>query len=164
MDRSLQVQEEARRWVGTRFHHQGRRCKSANDAGGVDCLGLLIGVAATLQLKDRTGGDFAQQDCTDYSRQPDAVQLRARLQTLLYEQPCGVPPAPAHIGLFRCDDRAQHLGIFAKTKGEEGLSLIHAYAPARRVVEHGLDAYWMERLVAVYALPCMGEEGEEQAE
>jgi hypothetical protein len=34
-----------------------------------------------------------------------------------------------------------------------GLSLIHASAPARRVIEHRLDDVWWVRLVTGFALP-----------
>ncbi len=38
-------------------------------------------------------------------------------------------------------------------QAQKELSLIHAYAPARRVVEHRFDEQWHKRLIAVYAIP-----------
>jgi len=68
----------ARGWVGTRFAHQGRRKKSAGDAGSVDCLGLLVGVADELGLM-RDGRRLADQDETHYGHYPDSARLQAGL-------------------------------------------------------------------------------------
>jgi len=39
-----QIILQARTWLGTKYHHQGRLKKSKAGAGGVDCIGLIIGV------------------------------------------------------------------------------------------------------------------------
>jgi hypothetical protein len=152
----LEVVGEARGWLNTPFRHQGR-VKGV----GVDCLGLLVGVAAALDLRSKTGERLADFDVLGYGHYPNAAQLRAVLESAL--EPLAAPQAGS-IGIFEIDGSAQHLGIFGNQEsGIENqessrfpisdsrfLTLIHAYAPARKVVEHGLTTEWKARLVAVY--------------
>lgn len=151
---------EARRWTGTRFLHQGRRRATSDDRGGVDCLGLLVGVSTALDLRDAQGEPLAARDVTSYSRQPDPAQLMGALLRAL--APTGPAPRPGDIGLFTVDGAAQHLAFFGTgiEADSSRLSLIHAYAPSRSVVEHGYDDTWAARLVQCFALPGMGEDGE----
>ena len=139
----------ARSWIGTRFSHQGRRKKSTHDAGGVDCLGLLIGVAHELDLKDRTGRRFADSDCADYSKVPDGNRLHETLAELL-ELVAMEQMRAGDIALFRLDGNPQHLGIISDYAN--GLGIIHAYVPSRNVVENRLDESWQEKIVAVFRL------------
>jgi cell wall-associated NlpC family hydrolase len=139
----------ARGWIGTRFHHQGRVKKTQHHKGGVDCLGLLAGVANELRLRGPEGNPLTLADETNYSHQPDAVRLKERLSELL------MPVAedhltPGDIVLLRIDDSPQHLAIISDIAG--GLGLIHAYAPARAVVEHQLDEYWRQRIEAAFRI------------
>lgn len=134
----------ARSWLGTRFAHQGRVKKTATHRGGVDCLGLLVGVANELGVLDRRGRPFVDGDIVDYSHLPDVVKLRQTLADMMVE----VSVAELRQGdvlLMNIDGRAQHLGI-----ASDGGGIIHAYAPAKAVVEHLLDAWWMARIVAVF--------------
>lgn len=177
---------EARSWIGTPFRHQGRR-----KGQGVDCLGLLAGVAAALALKGRDGRPLASRDSLAYGHYPDETVLRQGLERCLiavedlsqWERSKSVqtisgegvlnhpnplpsrtassPTSPSGrgvegaIGLFRIDGSARHLAIFGQA--EAGYpTLIHAYAPVRRVVEHRFDPLWQGRLVAVYQVPEQG--------
>ncbi|MEQ1790548.1 MAG: hypothetical protein ABL857_08900 [Rickettsiales bacterium] len=131
----------ARGWIGTRFHHQGRLKKTDTHKGGVDCLGLLIGVAEELNLP------FTKYDETSYSHYPDTQKLRTNLASLMQE----VPIENIEIGdilLLNVDGNPQHLAIVSDFSGK--FDIIHAYAPARSVVEHVLDTWWRERIVAVF--------------
>lgn len=114
----------ARGWVGTPFHHQGR-VKGA----GVDCIGLVIGVARELGLLD--GYDY-----TAYGRIPNPVvfgrELRANMDPV-------AGPAPGCVLWFAWSRAPQHVGIVSDT------GLIHAFATAGRVVETGLDPQWLAR-------------------
>lgn len=132
----------ARSWRGTRFVHQGR------GRGGVDCLGLLAGVAHELGLRARDGSLLIAHDALSYSKQPDGALLRARLDELLWPVDAFVWQ-PGDVALFALDGQPQHLAILSDYgAGEPGM--IHAYAPARKVVEHRLDAMWRKRLVCLY--------------
>ncbi len=154
---------EAREWVGTRFHHQGRlkagdRSSAGKHKGGCDCIGLIMGVARKLNLTDKNGIPLNRYDCTDYSREPDGNFLREMLSQHLTEIPLS-DIKPADILLFRFVDNPQHVGIVSnylhsaqKSSKQHNLGIIHCYVQARRVVEHLLDENWQKRIVASYSL------------
>ena len=123
--------EIARSWVGTKFHHQGRKKHV-----GVDCIGLIIGMAHEMGL--------TVEDRLDYARQPSGGQLEAALAN--YLQPCDLKVGC--VALFKIKNEPQHVGIVSDYG--DGFGLIHAYAQSRKVVEHGLDEFWEKRLVACY--------------
>ncbi len=118
-------------YLGTRWHHQGR------STAGVDCIGLLVLTARDLGL--------TVLDETGYSRQPDGRQLQAALEKHL--QPIA-EPEPGAVLLMRFEREPQHVALMA-----DGGDIIHAYAMARKVVRHRLDAIWSRRIVAVYRFP-----------
>lgn len=126
----------ARAWLDTPFHHQGRL-----RGVGVDCAGLIVGVAQDLGI--------AVPDQTGYARTPSNGQLRRALDAALTVAP-GL--APARVVLMRWESEDMHVGLLADHPAG-GLSLIHAYAPARRVVEHYLDDVWADRITAIYYFP-----------
>ena len=127
----------ARAWLDTPFHHQGRLL-----GVGCDCVGLVVGVARALgvDVVDRSG----------YARIPQSGQLKAALDAQLVPVP---DLAPGCVVLMRFGDDPQHVGIVAQALAGH-LSLIHAYAPARRVVEHRLDEDWRARIVQIYEYPA----------
>lgn len=131
----------ARGFLGTRFHHQGRLKKTDNHKGGIDCLGLLIGIAQELKLP------FTQYDETDYSHYPDVHKLRQKLSCAMQEISKENIQA-GDIILLNIDGNPQHLAIVSEISGQ--LAIIHAYAPARSVVEHLLDDWWRQRIVTVF--------------
>jgi len=134
----------ARGYLGTRFHHQGRLKRTHSHKGGIDCLGLLVCVARELDLKGPGGTPLSGLDSQDYPHMPDTTLLQQELARVL---------APAQelqegdIALFNVDGSPQHMAIIS-----DGLGMIHAYAPARAVVEHALDRYWLKKLVRGYRL------------
>ncbi len=162
------ILSEARTWLGTRFHHQGRVKANVVHKGGCDCLGLIAGVAAALDLQSREGLPLASYDTTDYGRAPDGGKLRETLARCLHE----MPPEeirPADVLLFRFEEEPQHVGLVSchpepqakdlPLQGilhcvqDDSLTIIHCYASARKVVEHRLDDLWRSRIVAAYRFP-----------
>jgi NlpC/P60 family putative phage cell wall peptidase len=123
----VEIVEIARGWLGTKFKHQGR-VKGV----GVDCIGLVAGVAREL------GIEF--EDKLNYGRDPNGNELQSELER--YLTPCGI--VVGAVALFRIEKQPQHVGIISD------VGIIHAYAQSRKVVEHGLDAWWLERLVGCY--------------
>jgi len=128
----------ARGALGTRWMHQGRL-----PGVGLDCVGLVV-VAA------RAAG-IELEHVPDYGRLPDGVRLRAALEAR------GVRVAlaeaqPGDVALMAFAQWPIHLGLLADYPGG-GWSLVHAYAGARRVVEHRLDALWAARVQGVYRFP-----------
>lgn len=121
---------EARRWIGTRWVHQGRT------TAGIDCAGLLVCVLRNLGQE--------VEDMQGYRRSPDGESFRANIynQTDYQSQ-----PSPGAIGLFREAIFPTHTGFFAEQNGI--LTLIHAYSLAGKVVEEPFQFRWPEKLVAV---------------
>ena len=140
----------AREWMGTRFHHQGRKKKQGSAPGGVDCLGLLVGVARELNLVSPQGALLAEADVQDYGHIPDGKKLQATLGTLMQEV-TGSAMQAGDVLLMRFEREPQHLAIVSDHP-QGGLGIIHAYAAARKVVEQRLDALWKSRVISIYRI------------
>jgi cell wall-associated NlpC family hydrolase len=83
------------------------------------------------------------QDKTDYGRRPDGKSLIAALLAHGAREEKSV-----HAGdvlVFRYDDQPQHVAL-ATAPGR----MIHAFAPAGKVVETAIGDYWKRRLVGIY--------------
>ena len=143
---SEQIVAAARSYVGTRFAHQGRRKACGKDRGGIDCLGLLIGVAAECRLMHE-GRPLCDADRRDYGHIPNSQRLQDALNKHLMAK-SQFRLEPADILLLSIDNNPQHLAIVGEYNGDQ--TLIHAYAPVRGVVEHRLDEGWRARIVAAY--------------
>lgn len=142
---------EARTWLGTRFHHQGRVRKTATHPGGCDCIGLVVGVVRDLQIPSKQSGKFLHQyDYKNYSRLPDGKLFREMLEKYLTEIPID-ETQPGDVLLFRFEKDPQHIAIVSDYK-HGGLGLIHCYASSRKVVEHVLDDGWRNRMVAAFEI------------
>jgi cell wall-associated NlpC family hydrolase len=121
-----EIVAEARAWVGVRYAHQGRSRE------GVDCIGLPVCVRAALGLPEldvagyeRTATDSAMLDfCRKHMVQVAADAL----------QPGDV--------LVCVNGTMRHMAIVADYL-YGGHSIIHAWLPARAVVECRLDDKFM---------------------
>lgn len=133
---------EARSWLGTRFHHQGRL-----KGVGVDCAGLVAQVAQAVGM--------AVDDHIDYTHRPDGVLLQAVCDAQMTHIDIN-EIAPGDVLLMKFDSLPQHLAIVGDY-ASGGLSMIHAYAPARQVVEVRLDEGWRQQIVAAYRFPMKGD-------
>lgn len=151
---AAEVVSAARGWIGTRFHHQGRVKASEEGVGGCDCLGLLVGVAQELRLTTKNGkGLLADFDERSYGHLPDGKRLQAVLREVLTVVEAA---QPGDVVLFRLEREPQHLAMVSDY-AHGGLGLIHALAQNRRVVEHGFDALWRERVVEIYRIPQVAD-------
>ncbi len=120
----------ARGCLGTPFHHQGRLPRV-----GLDCIGLVV-------VALRAAG-FVVRDRLDYAPRPDGVSL---VRALEEHGAARVEEIEAgDVLLFRYDHQPQHVAL-----ATSGSRLIHAFAPAGRVVETEIGPYWRRRLVGVY--------------
>lgn len=124
------VIDEARRWIGTPYVHQGR------NRHGLDCIGLLLVVGHALRLSD--------YDVTGYGRTPDAGFLQAECDRLMQRVPSA---QPGDVLLMRFKRQPQHLAIVTDR------GIIHAWYGARSVVETSLATSWASRVVQAYAIP-----------
>jgi NlpC/P60 family putative phage cell wall peptidase len=134
-DRQQAMIVAARRCLGTPFHHQGRQ-----PGIGLDCIGLIV---IALQAAGMT-----VQDRFDYAPRPDGASL---IDGLLAH---GAIPVTTHfpgdILLFRYDQQPQHVALALPDD-----HMIHAFAPAGRVVESVIGDYWRRRLLGVYRFPFL---------
>lgn len=134
----------ARQLLGVRFAHQGR------SVHGLDCLGLLLLAAqqAGITLQNKAVMHF---DRRDYGTWPDTQYLQATLEAHLApaedELRCG------DVLLLRIEGRPQHLALVTDYPAPASWGMIHAYAAARKVVEHRLDAAWEQAIHRRYRLP-----------
>ncbi len=121
---------EARACLGTPFHHQGRL-----PGVGMDCIGLIV-------VSLRTAG-IQVIDRQDYHRRPDGHSLAAALEAH------GAHPVadyrPGDVLLFAFDRSPQHVALMSAPD-----RIIHAYAPAGKVVETFLTAPWKRRLAGIW--------------
>jgi len=132
--RRAEIVREARAWLGTPFHHQGR-VKGA----GCDCVGLVVGVARSFGL--------TPEDAADYGRLPEARRLRAGLAANLGAVAASAAGA-GDVLLLRIRHDPQHVAILT---GAE--TVVHAYSGIGRVVETRLDERWRRRVIAAYRFP-----------
>lgn len=121
---------EARTWVGTPFHHQGRL-----KGVGVDCAGVIVGVAHALGLSD--------YDRHDYGREPYCGMLRSTLDEHMHR--VQGDPLPGDVLLMAFDREEQHLAILTDQN-----TIIHAYEHVGRCVEHRYADVWRARTRGVY--------------
>ncbi len=142
------IVKQARTWLGTKYHHQGRLKKSASNAGGVDCIGLVIGVADELAICDAKGNLLSKYDLTDYSMQPEGEKLAYSIGTHLSP----VEPNKMCLGdilLFKFWKEPQHVGILSRYP-TGGLGLIHCNSSSGSVVEQPLSDIWRRMITHVY--------------
>ena len=135
------VVAEARTWIGTPWHHAARL-----KGVGVDCVGLLIGVARELGI---VTSDF---DIPAYVQGPDGTML---YWCNRYLTPIpGSELQPGDIVVLVPDLLPQHMGILGDYRNG-GLSIIHAASNEHppRVLETRLLFSRASRFAAAYSFP-----------
>jgi NlpC/P60 family putative phage cell wall peptidase len=129
---------EARRWIGTPYHHQASRL-----GAGCDCLGLVRGVWRSLY------GDEPERfppyaECL--SRQNNG--LTSGFQRWLIEIPLEDAVAgDVLVFAWRCGEPARHCGVISGST-----HFIHAYW-RRAVAESALTSWWNRRRIAAFSFP-----------
>jgi len=132
MIRREEIVREAREWIGTPYHHQGR-VKGV----GCDCAGLIIGIAHSLGI--------STFDYRHYSRQPDASVLLSLCDEYLDRVDSLDAALPGDVLIFLIRRQPIHMGILT----EKG-TVIHVWPSVGKVVEHILDEKWRRRIYRVY--------------
>jgi NlpC/P60 family putative phage cell wall peptidase len=128
-----EVIAEAKEWIDTPFHHQ-----ASVKGVGTDCGGLVRGVYNRLGVET--------PNCpVDYARTPSNDRLR---QIILNYAVRTSTPKPGDIILFVLLKEPQHVGILTDRN-----TVIHAYEPNRKVIEHRLDDKWKRRIESYYTYP-----------
>lgn len=131
----------ARSWLGTKFHHQGRVPHA-----GLDCAGLIVCLARKFDLSEFDVAGYPHAPDGQLMRACDANMTRITVDDVL----------PADVLLFSFADLNQPQPAHMALVGDYlhgGVSIIHAFARARRVIETRLDDVWRKRIVASYRLP-----------
>lgn len=132
---------EARTWVDTPWRHQAA-CKGA----GVDCLHYIAAVA--LAFGSPEAKQFMKRpEWHNYGRHPDPAMLFGGFDALMDRVPRVDDMRPADVLIFNCGKHPMHVGFLTECG-----TLLHAWLPARRVVEHQFDDAWRARVVRVYRL------------
>ena len=124
--------EEARKYLGVKYVHQGR------SEHGIDCVGPIV-LAAKAIGADTSG------DMTNYSRLPHGVLLPI-LNNIMTKVPDGEEWAVGDVLVMKFKREPTHVGIWT------GTTLIHTYSTLEKVVEHRLDDKWKSRVVSSYRL------------
>jgi len=131
-----QIVAAARGWLDTPFHHQARL-----KGVGVDCLGLVIGVARELALIDITG----------YPRVPNGKTLLPLARQHMTEIDRATMQ-PGDVVVVSFDKEPQHFGVLGDYR-HGGLSIIHAASDPGRVIETRLMFSQQMKFVAAFVLP-----------
>jgi len=134
------VTDEARRWIGTPYRHQGAR-----RGVGCDCLGLVLGVwRAVYGGEPERPGAYAP----DWAEAGGADLFLAAARRHCIELP-GAEPGAGHLLLFRWRDHlpAKHAGIAVGNA-----RFVHAYQGSA-VVASVLAPQWRRRIAGVFAFP-----------
>jgi cell wall-associated NlpC family hydrolase len=135
---------EARTWLHTRWRHQ-----ASLKGVGTDCVGLLRGVALAMGIIDQA--TFDEVGALNYGRLP----WQGMLEQTVGRFASRIDEADALPGDFVVMDfgsEPHHVAILTDHP-LGGLGIIHAYAPARQVVESILDAGLHARVYGWYRFP-----------
>lgn len=137
MSEGERIAAEAREWIGTPFHWQGRI-----KGKGVDCKGLVAGVARAC---GRPEGESLEALAGDYGRVVDHRRLQAGLRNL-FDRAQAIEPGDVLLLLLGDPPKPQHLAIAISDR-----RMVHCYGGGpNRVIEapigHGrLHSVWRWR-------------------
>ncbi|HWC97231.1 MAG TPA: hypothetical protein VG456_10785 [Candidatus Sulfopaludibacter sp.] len=152
-----QIVAAARGWLDTPFRHQGRW---KDRRGGIDCAGLPLMVAIELGIKDRDGNTPTPDMFGNYPPQPvgHAAQVFEQCARLLFAKEIA-DRLPGDVLAIRLPREACHTAMIGEIDmgSERFLSLIHAYSPAGKVIEHILDDAWLRRVAGCFSYAGVDE-------
>ncbi len=142
------VVTQARTWLGTKYHHQGRLKQSVVCSGGVDCIGLVIGIINELEICDSRGYLLSKYDCSNYSMSPQTTKL-AECFSLYLDEVAIADITPGDILLFKLWKAPQHVGIVSDYP-TGGFGLIHCNSTSGSVIEQPLSSTWIRMITNAY--------------
>lgn len=136
-----QIVNEARSYVGVRYRHDGRSREY-----GIDCLGLLYRVGEALEF----AGCAEASDAEPWPHMLEGKILKS-ICDRMFRTIAPRQVQPGDILLFAEGFRPSHVAIVAELQGRR--TMIHAWYPARKVVENSIDQQWQNKIVACYRYP-----------
>lgn len=145
-----QIITQARTWLGTRYHHQGRLKKTQTHAGGLDCIGLVVGVIDELEVKDKNGIKLSDYDEFNYSANPEGNRLFEIISKHLKQVNLG-KMRQGDILLFKTFKEPQHIG-FLSNYPSGGWGLIHCNSSSGKVVEQPLSGAWLKMITHIFRI------------
>ena len=134
------IVEEARKYLGVRYRHQGRNMH------GLDCAGLIIVVGNKLGLMD--------YDITNYPRRSSGDTFCGYFVEAGFQHIPLHSALPGDVVLTRDRDLPCHCGFVSEKRGK--LSFIHSTLMRRKVVEEPLE-YWEPKVTATLRFPSLME-------
>jgi len=125
---------EARKWIDVPWRHQGRTRL------GIDCAGLVILVGNSL--------DLINYDTTNYQRKTHGQDFLNHFRMNMDEKSI-TEVLPGDVMLFRDRQYPCHAAIVGGTPN--ALTIIHAYARVRKVIEERLNTEeWLQRRIICF--------------
>lgn len=135
------VVAEARKMLGTKFHHQGRL-----PGVGLDCVGVVVSLAKALGIVVEDVANYSKVTSTRHGQ-----RLTQALENSFYKIPLD-DMEPGDIVQFWIDKRGlgTHVGIAMPEQ-----RVLHSLADPsiNRVVEQRMGKFWYRRIVQVYRIP-----------
>lgn len=145
MDKRHEIMQIARRWVGTPYQHQARV-----EGVGVDCVNFVLAVGIEAGVIADDPEKFAP--FSGYARVPNPRHMVAGMDSHFKKLPGLNISLPGDIvWLAWRKDLPMHVALLGAVG--ERVTLIHAYSGTGKVVEHGLDKIWLDRIHSVYRFP-----------
>lgn len=139
---SKKILNISKTWLGTRFHFNGRIKKNQNNAGGIDCIGLILKIGEEVN-STYNGKNIIYYDYLTYSRYPNKWEMEEFLNKYFIK----ITEKQAKIGdliYFNFTNKLEHIAVISD------IGIIHCYIEAKQVVEHNLNDYWKEKIIAYY--------------
>jgi len=125
---------EARKYIGVKWRHRGRK------PWAIDCIGLVVMAVAA--------GGVTMRDRTNYGREPWLNGLEQEMREHFGEPVDDWQPGDVVMLRWYGRQEPAHLGILTDY-AHGGLAIIHSHSMTT-VIEHRLDDYWQKLIVAVY--------------
>jgi len=132
----MAVVEEARKYLGSPFRHQGRTHT------GIDCAGLIIKALSNLGTN--------LYDVPGYGRQPKDSELEGQMDKQLVRLSAQESWRVGDVLLMRFGLEPQHVALVSRL---DPVYILHTNSSIGRVVEHILDQRWQRLVVCSYRLP-----------
>lgn len=135
-----QIIKEARTYVGVPYLHQGR------SRSGIDCIGLVINVAAACGVINERQYDYINKQFRGYARLPGEKTLITALSEFMSMRSFRLAE-PADIIVTKFDRAPRHCMILT----DQG-TIIHAFANIGRVTEQRYAHMWKREATASFSL------------
>jgi hypothetical protein len=133
---SNQIVLEAQKWLGTPFHQQGRQINA-----GCDCVGLIIGIAKSINSLSITGDSWDECDEISYDCMADSSLLID-----LLPKHFNVVEGPFDVGdilVIEMVEKQYHVCIVTSTLP---VKVIHSCSAVGKVIEHKIIPQWLNNI------------------